>query len=300
MRLQSVVFLSLGVVSSFLISSCNTDRKPTDNEPQELKTHVVDSTSAINAEFEGKIFSIPSPVQTAILLKQASGSFNAELINPAENADKYSTTYSRALNLGVYGADLGYATLFGQQKESMNYLKALQTLADGLSIAGAFDKSFAERFERNMNQQDSLLIIVQDAYRTGDKFLKNNKQKDISSLILAGGWIESMYFACQLNTLQPNPQIIERIGEQKQSLETLLSILSGYNTDNMNDALLNDLNEINDLFKEVQFSYTFREPVTDASNHIITLNHDSSVIMSDELVAAITEKISALRNNIIG
>lgn len=300
MRLQSVVFLSLGVVSSFLISSCNDDRKLTDNEPQKLKTHVVDSTSAINAEFEGKIFSIPSPVQTAILLKQASGSFNAELINPAENADKYSTTYSRALNLGVYGADLGYATLFGQQKESMNYLKALQILADGLSIAGAFDKSFAERFERNMNQQDSLLIIVQDAYRTGDNFLKNNKQKDISSLILAGGWIESMYFACQLNALQSNPQIIERIGEQKQSLETLLSILSGYNTDNMNDALLNDLNEINDLFKEVQFSYTFREPVTDASNHITTLNHDSSVIMSDELVAAITEKISALRNNIIG
>ena len=292
-------FLLFGAISGVVfISSCGGSNESDD--AKELKTHEVDSTSAINAEFEGKIFSIPSPIQTAILLKQASGTFNADLINPSENADNYATTYSRALNLGVYGADLGYASLFGKQKESLGYLKALQTLADGLSISGAFDKEFAERFERNMSKEDSLLIIVQDAYRTGDNFLKTNKQKDVSSLILAGGWIESMYFACKLNEQKSNSEIIELIGEQKQSLETLLSILEGYNTDNMNDDLLKDLNSINELFKQVDFTYTYREPVTDAKNRITTLNHDSTVEMSDELVASITAEIITLRNKIIG
>lgn len=293
-------FLLFGAIPGVMfVSSCEGDSVDADGE-KELKTHEVDSTSALNAEFEGKIFSIPSPIQTAILLKQASGTFNPELINPSENAGNYATTYSRALNLGVYGADLGYASLFGQQKESLNYLQALQTLADGLSISGAFDKNFVERFERNMNKEDSLLIIVQDAYRTGDNFLKTNKQKDVSSLILAGGWIESMYFACKLNAQKSNPQIIERIGEQKQSLETLLSILEGYNTNNMNDELLSDLASINELFQQIEFSYTYKEPTTDAKNRITTLNHVSSVKMSDELVASITEKIITLRNKIIG
>lgn len=298
MKLSSNV-LFFGLASAALIFSSCGGEKPGENEQQELLSHQIDSTSAINAEFEGKIFSIPSPIQTAILLKQASGTYNPSLVNPSENAGKYSTTYSRALNLGVYGADMGYATLFGQQKESLSYLKALQTLADGLSISGAFDKDFVERFESNMSNEDSLLIIVQDAYRTGDNFLKTNKQKDVSSLILAGGWIESMYFACQLNAQQSNPKIIERIGEQKQSLETLLSILEGYNTNNMNDELLADLNELNELFKEITFSYTYQEPTTNVEKKLTTLNHSSSVEMSNELVASITEKISALRNKII-
>lgn len=293
-------FLLFGAISGVVfISSCGGGSGESD-EAKELISHEVDSTSALNAEFEGKIFSIPSPIQTAILLKKASGTFNADLINPSENADNYSTTYSRALNLGVYGADLGYTSLFGQQKESLGYLKALQTLADGLSISGAFDKTFVERFERNMSKEDSLLIIVQDAYRTGDNFLKNNKQKDVSSLILAGGWIESMYFACKLNAQKPNSEIIERIGEQKQSLETLLSILEGYNTNNMNDDLLKSLNSINELFKQIEFTYTYNEPTTDAKNRFTTLNHVSNVNMSDELVASITAEIITLRNKIIG
>jgi hypothetical protein len=194
---------------------------------------------------------------------------------------------------------LGYATLFGQQKESLNYLKALQTLADGLSISGAFDKTFVERFERNMSKQDSLLVIVQDAYRTGDNFLKTNKQKDVSALILAGGWIESLYFACSLNEQKKNDRILERIGEQKQSLETLLFILEAYNTNGMNDELLKDLNDLNVSFKEITLTYMYNEPTTKADKNLTILNHTSSVNISDELAKQITEKIKAIRTKII-
>lgn len=294
----SLILIGL-VAGVTFFTSCNNETTSTEGD-EVLRSHDVDSTSALMAEFEGRIFSVPSPIQTAILLRQASGTFDAKLINAAENAGNYSTTYTRALNLGVYGADLGYATLFGQQKESLNYLKALQTLADGLSISGAFDKTFVERFERNMSKQDSLLVIVQDAYRTGDNFLKSNKQKDVSALILAGGWIESLYFACSLNAQKKNERILERIGEQKQSLETLLFILEAYNTNGMNNALLADLNDLNTSFKEITLTYIYNEPTTKADKNLTVLNHSSSVNISDDLAKQITEKITAIRTKIIG
>jgi hypothetical protein len=297
MKLVSSFFIFGLVAGLTYLSSCTSDSAPEGEEV--LRSHDVDSTSALMTEFEGRIFSVPSPIQTAILLRQASGSFDASLINPAEQAGNYNTTNKRALNLGVYGADLGYATLFGQQKESLNYLKALQTLADGLSISGAFDKTFVERFERNMSKQDSLLVIVQDAYRTGDNFLKTNKQKDVSALILAGGWIESLFFACSLNDQKKNDRILERIGEQKQSLETLLFILEAYNTNGMNDELLKDLNDLNVSFKEITLTYMYNEPTTKADKNLTILNHTSSFNISDELAKQITEKIKAIRTKII-
>lgn len=39
-----------------------------------------------------------------------------------------------------------------------------------------------------------MLVILSDAFRKGDSFLKQNKRKNVSALILAGGWIESMHF----------------------------------------------------------------------------------------------------------
>src|SRR5688572_1084537 len=49
---------------------------------------------------------IPSPIQTAELLKQAGAKYNADLLNDPDNASRYTTTASMALNMGVYGSDL--------------------------------------------------------------------------------------------------------------------------------------------------------------------------------------------------
>jgi hypothetical protein len=298
MKLQIKLLTLCALSSSLLITSCSLSTN--DDVSKKNLDYDIDSTSALNTEFEGRIFSIPSPIQTAILLNQIKTKYNANLLNNSSNVSNYATTQKRALNLGIYGADLGYATLFGQQKESLNYLKSIQELADGLSISGAFDKSFIERFENNINKQDSLLSIVQDAYRTGDNFLKNNKQKNISALILTGGWIESMYFAVSINAIETNERIVERIGEQKQSLETIISILKDYNTNEMNNELIKDLQFLNDLFNLVEFKYVYSEPTTQADKKITTFNHSSSVVISDELLKSITNEIIALRRKTVG
>lgn len=296
--MKSTIVLFCTATLLLSVTSCGGDAEK--EKKDEVKTHVLDVNSSINTEFEGKLFSIPSPIETAILIKSANSNYNGKMLNSASRVGDYASTYQRALNLGVYGADLGYATLYGQNKESLNYLNALEKLGDGLGISSAFDKNFAKRFEANSSNKDSLLVIVQDAYRVGDNFLKKNKQKDVSSLILTGGWIESMYFATELNKLGRNEAIINRIGDQKQSLETIISLMEEFNTNGVNDDLIKDLKVLKGYFDNIKCTYSYVEPMTNAEKHLTVLNHHSSVAASDEVIAEITTKINEIRTKIIG
>jgi hypothetical protein len=164
-----------------------------------------------------------------------------------------------------------------------------------LGIAGAFDASFLERFEENSNNQDSMLVILTDAFRKGDIFLKENDRKNTSALILTGGWIESMHFATNLYAKSKNPQILNRIGEQKQSLSTIIEILKEYNVDGINDKILANLSGLNNLFNEVVMNYTYVEPVTDISSKTTTIKSKSEMKISPELMQQIAAKVSEIR-----
>ena len=42
-------------------------------------------SQTLNATFNGKVFSIPSPIETALLLKNKGGDFDATILNKTEN-----------------------------------------------------------------------------------------------------------------------------------------------------------------------------------------------------------------------
>ncbi|PKP20943.1 MAG: hypothetical protein CVU05_07940 [Bacteroidetes bacterium HGW-Bacteroidetes-21] len=46
-------------------------------------------------------YSLPSPIETAMLLKRAGAKFNPQFLNKVENLANYTTNRSMALNLGV-------------------------------------------------------------------------------------------------------------------------------------------------------------------------------------------------------
>lgn len=169
---------------SFLVWGCDGEEKPKTEQVVETK---VDHSNSTLLTVNGEIFSIPSPIQTAFLIKQVGSNYNKEMLNSAKKSSDYSTKFKKALNLGIYGADLGYVTIYDQTQDALSYLQSVRKLADDLGISGAFDNSLAERFEKNMGIQDSILVLVSDAYRASDNYLKNNEKNDMGVLILAGG-----------------------------------------------------------------------------------------------------------------
>ena len=296
-------YLILGAVASILLmSACSgeTEDGTVDNGQKVIDPELLDPNRSFNTNFDGKLFSVPSPVQTALLIRSSNLAYDESLLNSETNISNYASNTSKSLNLGIYGADLGYATLYDQNAKALSYINAVESLSNDLGIAGAFDTNFLERFEANSNNQDSMLVILTDAFRKGDLFLKESDRKNSSALILTGGWLESMHFATNLYAKSKDKRIFHRIGEQKQSLETILEILKEYNVDGVNDEILAQLGGLNELFQTVEISNEFVEPVTDESKKLTTIKNKSTMIMSAELEESIRAKVTEIRAAIVG
>lgn len=302
MRLKNVLILTGVVTSMLFLNGCgdgSDDAKNPDEGKKSVNKDLLDPNRSFNTTFDGKLFSIPSPIQTALLIKSLKIPFDGSLLNDKGNIVKYDIPATQAINLGIYGADLGYATLYNQNAKALNYLSLVEDLSKKLGISGTFDKSFVERYENNSNNEDSLLIILTDGFRRADNFLKNNDQNNISALVLTGGWLESMYFATQLYKGSQNDKILKRIGEQKQSLETIIELLEKYNDNGENDEYIAIFKDLNSLFSGINSTYKYIEPETDEENRVTTIKSKMDIDISAELAKKILSSINDARTKII-
>lgn len=261
-------------------------------------------TAEVNKTKDNKaqevFYSIPSPIETIALLKSAGAKYNSNFLNPVENVSHYASVTEKALNLGIYGSDLSYTSMYDQTQESMLFLRCANKLATSLGISGAFDENMTARLEANMQNRDSLLAIISDSYWTTDTYLKENGQPGISGLIIAGGWIEGLYIGTQIATKTKNQALTTRIGEQKLSLENLIALLETYKTDNSGIAsVLTDLKELNTVYGNVVSASTETHATTDTNNKITTLENSNTFDLSVDKLKEITEKAAAIRNKII-
>jgi hypothetical protein len=269
-----------------------------DSAKKEIDKEIRDPNSSLNTSFDGKIFSIPSPMQTALLLEEVKAPFKESFLNPIENLENYSSEMQKALNLGVYGTDLGYISIYKQNSLSLQYLSVVEKLTADLGLESAFDKNFMSRFEKNSTNKDSMMIIVSDAFKKADSYLKLNERKPVSALILVGGWIESMYLACEINKEANNPKILARIGEQKETLNSIIDILKTYNKGGKFDDLVSDMEDLKGYFDNVNMKYEYVQPKTDVKNKLTTLRHKTSVDVETNTLNFIYQKIGSIRDNI--
>jgi hypothetical protein len=222
-------------------------------ENQTLNTGIAEIDSAISEpqpkDVDG-FYDIPPPIQQVQLLQKAGASYDKSLLNPLDNIPKYSVTNSKALNLGVYGADLSYAAVFNQPQDVILYLASSQKLAEGLGIKGDFYADIMSRLEKGSGNKDSLLQIVSDVYYRSNQSLKENDQSHISALVVAGSFIEAMYIGTQVAKNVKNKEAIyQRIGDFKGTLNNLVGLLTTvYDSDFSN--ILADLRSIKTIYDE--------------------------------------------------
>lgn len=295
-KLRTIVW-SVAIVSLFLAGCDGCDRDPKPNP--DVTTPTNDTANQV-VSVGGSLFSIPSPVQTSMLIKETGAKYNVGMLNSAKNSEKYTTKYKKALNVGVYGADVGYVTIYDNSQDALGYLKSIRKLSDELGILGAFDEKTITRFQDNLGKRDSMLSMVGDAYRASDAFLKDNDKKDLGVLILAGGWIETLYFTTTIAQNSNNPRVMERLGEQKYTLDNLIKALNPYRSQEEVKTLLDQLYELAYDFDAVAVEYKYEKPTTDESNKITTINSTSKVTITKEHLKAISDKITSIRNTIVG
>ncbi len=278
---------------SMLAFGCGNEQGNSDNDK---KPH---DTLGPVVQVGGKVFCIPSPVQTAQLIKKIGAPYDNKMLNSPKNATSYSTKFQRALNLGIYGADLGYSTLYDQQDEALTYFNSVNSLANELGLSGAFDKVLIDRFKANLTKKDSILSLVSTAYRASDAFLKKNDRNEEGALIIAGGWIETLHFVTSVEKQKDNEEIKRRIAEQKNTLENLLALLSKYQGNEEYSELLKNLRDLKSDFDNVQMKYTYVKPETDEASKTTTITSKTEYTITPEQIQSITNKIASIRSLIV-
>ncbi len=297
MKFKSKIFSMLMIAAlgafSLFFTNCSGDKTNADNQ--------LEDTLSINDEFNKAkqvIYGIPSPIETAMLMKRAGAKFNQDYLNPLSNLTNYTTTRNMALNLGVYSADLSFASMFDQSQLSIKYLSATKKLADDLGILNAIDKSIITRMENNINNRDSVMEIISETFMNSNMFLKENDRGEIAAIILTGGWLEGLYIGVQIvkNTAQ-NKELMERIADQRLSLNTLISLLGEYKNDANVQAILPHMERLKKVFDKIQASSSKMEVVEKDGKNIITSTSEIKFTpeVFEELAAVITE----IRSNII-
>ena len=260
----------------------------------------IDSTASNVLELGNTVFCIPSPVQTAILVKEVGAPYNKELMNSPGNHSSYSTSFQKALNLGVYGADLGYATIYEQPQDGLKYIRTVESLADDIGVSSAFSPAMIKRLTKNIGNQDSLLSMVGNCYRSLNSFLQDNDRDDVCALVLAGGWIESTYFVTAITDNFESQELINRLAEQKSTLENLIKIIEPYYNDPQFTELLDEMYDLSEDFDNVEIEYVYEKPTVDEEKKKSIINSKSNVKITPELISSIRAKIAALREQVIG
>lgn len=279
-----------------LLAACGGGEQPQET----LQAPGTDSLAQSERQSRTKkiFYSIPSPMETAALLKKAGASYNGKILNDVKNVDKYTAASKQALNLGVYGADLSYASVFNHTQESIFYTSCARRLADKLSVTSAFNDSVMALMEQHQNDREKLLDIISETYWDMDRYLKVNDRENLSALMIAGGWVEGLYIATQVAQGNASAELKQRIAEQKLSLNDLTALLDTYGEDETLAGVRNDLKDLAALYANVQAG---GGGVTATQENGVTVlgAEGGAATLSDAQLKAITEKAVAIRNSYI-
>lgn len=275
--------------------SCNNENKNSNNNATDLDEEFKTSGGLI--KLNDRLFSIPAPMQISKLVKEAGISYNKSYLNTTESVSKYSSTFKQALNLGVYGADLGYLNTYDQLPDAALYFGVVKVLSKELGITGAINKGLMDRFESNKNNKDSVMKIVANMYRDADSYLMNNERNEIGIIILAGGWIESLHFLTQIAGENKTDVIVDRIADQKYPLENLIELMRPYygkQSDEF-DELLAGLVDLATIFDGITVRYTYEDPITYPEKKLTIINSTTKAVIQDVQLKLISEQLVLIR-----
>jgi hypothetical protein len=294
-RLLVPVFLLLTL-------GCNRSNEKKQNDLEEevkdVKTVSVVPDSVINVVLQ----QIPSPLEMSALIKETGARYNKIFLSKPGSYSKYNNSFSRALNLGIYGADLGYSNLYEENQQCILYVGAIKELSDELRIDQFFNFTLIERLanERNL---DSLLLISTQSYNEVNKYFQEEQRSGLSILLLVGGWVEALYISSSVAAeTSSNKPLIEKIGEQKIVIESLIKLVGYFSESDENFAKLNkELTELYKIYDTVIINRTYGKPTTSEVNGVIVTkdNSKSSIIMDNNTFIQIKNKISDIRLDIV-
>ena len=298
MRLKHLAYI---FIVFFVLISCKSSNNKNSDEFEVPDSVANKGVLEISEQaMENVTQNISSHIETAALIKNLNVPFSKEHL-ASTDVDDFNTQFDQALLLGVYGADLGYMNMYSKTTVALDYLRSIRKLANSLNVGQFFDFNTLQRLAKNNENLDSLMYISQRNFNQMDRYLRENNRSNLSTLMVAGGWIEGLYLSVKVFQNRPDPELKEAIGEQKIILGDLMILLKNFEQDPDFSELIEKFERLNKLFKQVTITIEKGEPerkVVDG-RLVIQQNEKSIVSVSDELLDKIINESIEIRNKLI-
>ena len=294
MKLRLPLFVLL--MAAAILASCSKS-----GENQEQNAREFDEASeSLNEQIEEFTYNIPPPSEIPYLLQATGAEFNQSLINSREKVDQYTSQNDKAaLNLGVYAADIGYLTSYDKTQEAIDYLTACKTLSDDLGLIGTFDAALLEKFEKNISNKDSLTRLLDRTIKDSREYLRDDSRNKLSSLVVAGSFIEGLYIATGLIKSYPKnilPEdnrnlvltpLMRVVLEQKNSVSEMVKMLEEAEQTETITAIKEDFKKLEETYQSLNIEEQIK-------------NNRADLVLSDKNLAGITTIVENIRKRVTG
>lgn len=285
------------VLASLMFTSCGGNKTEGGDDiatTDSTKTEVVD-----NSNITETFFQVPSPGEMLTFIKMVGGKNNKDVsfLNSPDNQKMYSDNKSKALNFGVYSCDLSYCSIFEIGAQALKYFKTVKQMGDQIGVSTAIKPEVLKRLESNLGNPDSLAVITDDVYFSSFEVLENSKQGPTLSLVVAGGWIESLYIATNLNNgkFDEKSAIVERLADQKYTLDNLIEFLKKYQSDANVATVITQFTELQSEFNKI--GEKDAATINAKESKIKTLGGGKQLVITADQYKVIVDKIKEIRNS---
>jgi len=242
------------VIALVNLSSCKSKKG---GEKQVMKQKEQEQVETIKQEIEKNVYPLPTSAEVIKMLTELEVGYIIGISNPPSNAKKYLQSSAKAINIGVFGADLSYATLYNMQQDVNNYLDAIRVLANSLNMSRIYDTKLYDSIKVNFDNRDKLVKILTDAFNETYQYLSENEQQNLALLVVGGAWVEGMYLTTHVSEAAYNVAGISRVLlEQKKSFELYLDITKPYLDDPMIGDFVKLLEPIKKVYERLTTSLT--------------------------------------------
>jgi len=238
---KKILFIFISIV---FLTACHSDKK-TETEHALL---VLDCGSC---ELRDKFV---SQVEMASLIQELGVPFSSEYLLKTDHISRFTSEFDRTFVIGLFVSDLGYLNIYDQLTDIENLMPILKRLADGVHTGHLIDYANIKRLAVNKTNPDSLMYLSMDGFANIDKYWREQNRSDLSTLLLSGVWLESLYLATQVIKQKENERIEEKIGEQKDILKDLLEMMGRYKSNKNFASLITEFEKIKKAYEGVFYS----------------------------------------------
>ena len=238
------------ITIALIIASCSSNTE--EAVVNEAASESIQEESNNETASDNLFYQVPTPNELFAVLKNSNVAYNRENLSDVSNASNYLTKASKALNFGVYTADLAYVTSLGQMDDASKFFETVRSLSKDLEIENAVDEVIMKRLQSNLENSnaDSLFYLSNETYYNAYSYLEENDRRDVLGMIVVGGWIEGLNIILNLEPYSEGSEVCQRIADQKLTLENLLIFTSTIENDQLAE-IVGELSVIEEIFNYV-------------------------------------------------